>query len=140
MNNYYDYPFDNKIGPANQYFLQPKQTPIDSYEGFIRGNMFDDLYRPYTTSEPYDLKPKNEKEAMMNKVQEYDFAMLDLNLYLDNHPDDQSFIKLYNEYQKKYLNAKNEYEKKYGPLATNSDDLEKNPWPWLNSPWPWEGI
>ena len=65
--------------------------------------------------------------------------MNDLALYLDNYPNNYSYINLYNEYRKIKNNLKNEYEKMYGPIDLNSRALESNTWLWKNMPWPWEG-
>ena len=115
-----------------------KQMPIDSQTGFIRGNLFANLYEPYLRSEPFPLKPINQRESLLNKVREYDFALVELDLFLDNHPNDQEKIQLYNQYLKQSKQAGQEYEQRYGPLSLNSDWLNTYPWGWLTPPWPWE--
>ncbi len=116
----------------------PKQVPVDSYTGFIRGNLFADLYKPYLRAEPFALRPTDDREALLNKVREYDFAMVDLNLYLDNFPSDREKLVLYNKYLKQKKLYTDEYEKRYGPLSLESDVLNNHPWLWLTPPWPWE--
>lgn len=114
------------------------QNIANSYDGFIRGNMFTDLYDPYIPSEPFALAPQDEREALLNKVRECNFAALDLNLYLDTHPDDAEKIKAFNQCATKAKQMTEEYESKYGPLTLRSEALNAYPWAWLMSPWPWE--
>lgn len=146
--NQLDYTGQNLIAPNcyGQTTMMPPTSGIvsnnnlfNSYDGFIRGNMFTDLYQPYMVGEPFNLTPQNEREALLNKVREYDFAMIDLNLYLDTHPNDAEKIKAYNQYLSMSKQATNEYESKYGPLSQCSETLNSYPWAWLTPPWPWEG-
>lgn len=108
----------------------------DVYNGFIRGNMFPDLYNQYKLTRPYDIKPVNEQADLLTKVDAYCFAAHDVNLYLDTHPNDRAMIDLYNQYKEDAEAVLKEYENKYGPLFVNSN--EGYPWSWNNMPWPWE--
>ena len=119
--------FDGKINPDNLY---------DVYNGFIRGNMFPNLFNQYKLSRPYDVKGGNERSKLLNKVNAYCFAAHDLNLYLDTHPEDKAMIDLYNEFSADSKKIINEYESKFGPIFVNSN--EGYPWSWNNEPWPWE--
>lgn len=112
---------------------------LSPYEGFIRGNMFADLYDPYYNTEPYALKPLTERQALLSKYQMFDFACTDLGLYLDNHPDDAEVIQLYVQYRKQAEQWKNEYETRYGPLTQDGENINAYPWTWNMSPWSWEG-
>lgn len=146
MYNYSNYNPNEYMGlgvnPIN--YLQPSITPsyspsiANSYDGFIRGNMFPDLFEPYTSNEPFNLNPQNEREALLNKVRECNFAMIDLDLYLDTHPDDAEKIKAFNQCMTKEKQMTDEYEQKYGPLSLHSEALSAYPWAWLMPPWPWE--
>lgn len=136
MNNYYDYPYQHSYtGPTSE---KSSQIPVESYEGLIRGNLFEDLYKPYTNYEPFNLTPHDEQEALLQKVQEYNFADIDLNLYLDIYPDDQEKLQIFNKYKEEYKRAKELYESKYGPLTTDSKATSAYPWNWIKAPWPWE--
>lgn len=108
----------------------------DVYNGFIRGNMFPDLYNQYKLTRPYDINPINEQAELLTKVDAYCFAAHDVNLYLDTHPNDRAMIDLYNQYKEDAMAALKEYENKYGPLFVSSN--EGYPWTWNNMPWPWE--
>ena len=118
----------------NSYFNDNKL--YNCQEGFIKGNMFKDEYIPYKNYQPTKIIPINEKESLLLKLYESDFALHDLNLYLDLHPNDKY---IYDEF-KKELNTFNEiksiYEKKYGPLCL--EDTTSNNYEWYLGPWPWE--
>lgn len=115
-----------------------KSQTLDLTEGFIRGNLFKNLYDPYKNYKPGNVEAKNEREALLYQIMQYKFALIDLNLYLDNYPNNQELIKLYNKYLNIEKQMCDKYESKYGPLTLNSDYLNKNTWVWKNSPWPWE--
>lgn len=119
--------FNGATNPNNLY---------DVYNGFIRGNMFPDLFNQYKLTQPYDINPLNQQAELLTKVDAYSFAAHDINLYLDTHPDDRAMIELYNRYAGETLKAKAEYESQFGPLSVNSN--EGYPWTWNNMPWPWE--
>lgn len=107
-------------------------------EGFLRGNMEVNTYMPYKGMTYIKPNITNERDAMLYKIQEMDFAAHDLNLYLDTHPNDSNTIKLYNDYKKEARRLTNEYEKKYGALNLSDDvGLSMTPWSWIKEPWPW---
>lgn len=82
---------------------------------------------------PIDRDPK--REEMMSKIRELDFAIVELGLYLDTHPDDQKALCLHREYSKQIKDLKDKYQKVYGPLTIL---YPCNKWRWLEEPWPWE--
>ena len=109
---------------------------FDIYNGFIRGNIFPNLYNQYKLSRPFDIKPINSQAELLTKVDAYCFFSHDLNLYLDTHPDDDKMINLFKEVSADADMAVAEYEDKFGPLF--SDSSKGFPWTWNKSPWPWE--
>lgn len=114
------------------------QNLYDAYAGFIRGNMFPELYNEYKVSKPFNIEPLNEQAEMLTSIDALCFAAHDLNLYLDNFPDDRKMIDLFNQYRIQSNRLIEEYEKKFGPLFVNSDANSTYPWAWENKPWPWE--
>lgn len=120
----------NYDAPANPDKL------FDIYNGFIRGNIFPDLYNNYKLSRPFDIKPINSQAELLTKVDAYSFFAHDLNLYLDTHPNDDKMITLFREVSSDSDIAIKEYEDKFGPLFANSS--KGFPWTWSESPWPWE--
>lgn len=79
----------------------------------------------------------NEKQMMLKKIQAADFALVDINLFLDTHPNDKSALDCFCKYQKVYDSLVREYEEKYGALMAKRADTNKG-WTWIDNPWPWE--
>lgn len=75
------------------------------------------------------------REKMIMKIRELDFAIVELGLYLDTHPEDQRALCMHREYCKMVKDLKDKYQKVYGPLSIY---YPCNKWRWLEEPWPWE--
>ena len=108
-----------------------------SYQGYIKGNMFNDLYDGYKNYKPDKLIPANEQEELLLNVNQTCFAAHDLRLYLDINPEDGKMIELFNNYQKQANNAIREYEEKYG-LILSSSLSSIDSFNWSIDTWPWE--
>lgn len=128
--------FDDNIGFITYSFAKNDDlTTI--YEGFNRGNMFNNLYDKYKNYPINKLQAKNKKEDMILEIMALSFAINDLNLYLDLHPNDYEYLKKFKEYVDLSCKKEMEYVKLYGPLEViDSDDAKK--FIWINNPWPWE--
>ena len=114
---------------------EPNVDILSAKEGFLRGNMFKDEYKPYKNLAYVNLVPKTEKEAKMFNVMQYAFAITDLNLYLDLHPEDTKAYNLFKKFIEEEKKAKKEYEKNYGPLELCNDLGAR--YNWIED-WPWE--
>ena len=77
----------------------------------------------------------NDRKEMLMQIKEYSFALDELNLYLDTHPDDAQALCLHNSYSRTLRDLETQYQKVYGPLTAN---YPCNKWRWLEEPWPWE--
>ena len=138
MNNTVSGINNNNFNKCN-YVQQVKPHDLyDAYAGFIRGNMYPDLYNQYKIPRPFEIEPMNEQAQMLTYVDAYCFGAHDINLYLDTHPNDRAMIELYNQYCNEYKNALEQYEKRFGPITVYSEATFACPWSWNNSPWPWE--
>lgn len=76
------------------------------------------------------------KDKLLRRVSALQFAMYELRLFLDTHPNSAEAQEMLNAYKKKYEAVKAEYEKQFGPLTLNgynSDEWLKDPWPWDNA-------
>ena len=138
-NDYYNYVNNTYNQPLYNQSSNNKKI-LDPYNGFVRGNMFSDLYNGYKLNKPLDITPLKEQADMLTYIDSLCFALIDLNLYLDLYPNDSKIIELFNSYRMEKDEITKEYESKYGPLTLNSDSLNKAPWAWDNMPWPWEGV
>ena len=142
MNNYKDY-YNYTNNNYNQPIYNQKGQKIDQiydpYQGFIRGNMFPDLYNAYRVENPIEVNPKNEQAEILTYIDALCFALQDLNLYLDIYPEDKKAMELYKYYLKQNNEYLNVYQEKYGPITTCYENINTNYWDWIKSPWPWEG-
>lgn len=107
------------------------------YEGYIRGNLFNNLYKQYKNYRPKRLAPNNEQAELLLNANQMSFAAHELRLYLDVHPNDTRMINLFNQYQKQANDAIKAYEDKYGPILQNSVS-GSNTFSWEAYAWPWE--
>ena len=83
-------------------------------------------------------KHDRRREEMLRTIQELEFAALDLNLYLDNFPENQQALTCYNSITARLRQEKERYEKAYGVLTNFGCSQSQCPWSWINDPWPWE--
>lgn len=125
---------ENDIYNSNNY----NSGLVDVTTGLSRGNMFVSLYKPYMQTMPLSTGYASERENLMQRVQEFDFASRDIGLYLDVHPNDQGMIDTYNFCNDELKKATEIYEKSYEPITLQSETLKKYPWAWIQGPWPWE--
>ena len=78
---------------------------------------------------------KDVRSEMLQNIMCYKFAINDLALYLDTHPEDQKALCLHREYSKVLRDLTDKYQKVFGPLTI---EFPCNKWRWLEQPWPWE--
>ena len=57
------------------------------------------------------------RRELLDQIRAIEFMTIDLNLYLDTHPDDCRAMNEYNYYVRQLQSLKREYEMQYGPLA-----------------------
>lgn len=83
---------------------------------------------------------KGQSQAqLLRRIQELSFVAVELNLYLDTHPDDQRALEMYNKVHRDLLQAVRNYEETYGPLLNYGySPAHRDYWRWVESPWPWE--
>ncbi len=121
------------------YYMNNDDFKLFSPEqGYNLGNMFQNLYDQYKNYRPEPLKASNNKEKSYLELSRISFAMHEMNLYLDIHPEDKKVLKLFNDYRKMFVELQKDYEEKYGPLTVCSESLEKSPFMWEKDAWPWE--
>jgi len=81
----------------------------------------------------------HEQTKELRELQKLEFAALELNLYLDTHPEDQGALKTFNEIVTRLAKSRINYEEKHGPLLNFGfcapGQVE---WRWIEEPWPWE--
>ena len=72
-NNFYEIPNDwynefNNNFMNNTNLSEPKN-------GFLRGNLFNNLYDPYKNYKYRELKPNNKREELLYNILMYNFAL-----------------------------------------------------------------
>ena len=120
------------------YMMQKDNKLVSSKEGFLRGNMFADEYVPYKNLTYFKINAESEQENLLNSIMEKEFAVNDLNLYLDLHPEDMDMYEEFKKYVSECIELKDMYAKKYGPLTL--DQVQSQKYKWQENPWPWDNM
>lgn len=79
-----------------------------------------------------------EQEKLLYEISMIDFAIVELNEYLDTHPHDAESVQYIAQYNRVKHKMMREYTNKYGPLAVRYAEDEPK-WSWSLTPMPWEG-
>ena len=78
-----------------------------------------------------------DRDDLLKHITVLDFMAVDLQLFLNTHPDNTEALRIYNEIVACGQKAHERYEAEYGPLVT----FRSKGWPdwaWKNEPWPWQ--
>ena len=139
-NNVFDNNLDyfnlNKID-LNYYNNDNKRTNLDLENGFYLGNIFIDTYKPYKNYKSKKINAYSEQQKLMLAIQELDFIINDLNLYLDINPKDMKIYEIFKKYSLELDELKKKYYEKYQVLELCKDT--KGKYTWISEPWPWDG-
>ncbi len=103
-------------------------------DGFSKGNMDQELYDPYRNCKPVRLNG-NDPEILLKA---YWFAITDLQLYLDVHPEDTETKELFNKYVEEFKKLEKQVESKEGPITVATTYNLTPKWLWQKK-WPFEG-
>ena len=77
-------------------------------------------------------------KMLMERINQASFAMDDVLLFLDTHPNDLNALNYYHYVTQMRKEAMNAYESQFGPLMVDDVQSTDN-WTWLTEKWPWEG-
>lgn len=94
-----------------------------------------------TSSNVSDLSQKN-REEMMSRLAAVSFALNDLTLYLDTHPDCPKGIDLFYRLLEERLTLLSDFTSHFYPLTQTSmitGNYDQNQYGWTEGPMPWEG-
>lgn len=78
------------------------------------------------------------QKALLLEVMELQFTAIDLNLFLDTHPEEQRALTLFDQINQELKMITAEYERLYGPLTARGQSPGNSNWQWVEGPWPWE--
>lgn len=126
--------------------------PYDLTKALEQGTIFPCLDIPFFQSEANYSKPekessalcpsKNEQHDLLLEICRISFALDDLTLYLDTHPECENGYNFFSELAKKRQDLLGEYAQKYEPLTKDcitKADEKKSYFSWIDGPLPWEG-
>ena len=77
-----------------------------------------------------------ERQRLMNELYRVDFAITELNLYLDTHPECTAALQMLHEQLAAYEELSAAYAQEFGPLTI--DQVTGCHYTWTQAPWPWE--
>lgn len=75
---------------------------------------------------------------LMEEWQAVDFVLVELNLYLNTHPNDANAVKEYNHFVQESKKLQQKIESIFGPTTNFGNSYAGYPWNWNDPPWPWQ--
>lgn len=127
--------------------MQQWCEPYDWNTALSNGTIFPCLNKEFYLAEELPCQicntdDKSDQAKKMNEINAISFAINDLTLYLDTHPDCQNGLALFKELTAKRLELLAEYAREYNPLTISSimtGTPETEQYGWGEGPVPWEG-
>jgi spore coat protein JB len=80
----------------------------------------------------------SEQSKLFSWLNMCSFAVTDIVLYLDTHPDDEEALEYFNHFSTMRNQALEKYASMYGPLSVDTAAPAKQ-WDYAEMKWPWEG-
>lgn len=77
------------------------------------------------------------KAVLLHRLQVCDFILVELNEYLDTHPEDTEALKCFEKHKALREQAAKAFSERYGPV-TAMESTNMSRWSWVDDPWPWE--
>ena len=105
----------------------------DAADALAAGTLFPGLNLPFFKAVKSRMNTDN---TPLCELMALGFAINELGLYLDTHPDDSEALTLYTRYVQLFQEGRSRYESMYGPLQQTA--VTEAGYTWLNDPWPWE--
>ena len=83
---------------------------------------------------------KTDQNTLMHQIMQCEFVLIDINLFLDTHPNDERAIADYNCYAEQLHDLKKMYTENYGPIRNFGNSLNRSDteWLWVSRPFPWQ--
>ena len=76
------------------------------------------------------------KKELLEWINIVSFAVDDVKLFLDTHPNCTEALEFFDEFKKQRVQALKEYAKY--PLTLDTATTQMDYWKWINDPWPWQ--
>ncbi len=79
------------------------------------------------------------RDEMLRQIMELEFAVTDLNLYLDTHPNSKEALEMFTKLAAMLKSLKYDYAQKHEPI-TAMDASNNTPFEWVSDKykWPWQ--
>ena len=120
---------------ANPYVPFQAENPpkYEARTGLVRGTLYPGLDLPFM-----GMVNKREKPVTpMTEMQALGFAIQELALYLDTHPEDKEALELYRSYQQIHHDCTMKFNAQCRPM-THFMPNDDHKFTWIHDPWPWE--
>ena len=78
------------------------------------------------------------RRELFEYINQISFAVDDVKLFLDTHPENQKALDYFQKYKEKRIEALKEYAEVYGPLTVDTVSENSVCWNLINEPWPWQ--
>jgi spore coat peptide assembly protein cotJB len=78
------------------------------------------------------------RNDLLNRLTVLNFLAVDLQLFLNTHPDDVDAIEKYNSVIQEADELRLIYEKNFGPIYSFRSESNPKEFTWVDNPWPWE--
>ena len=120
---------------ANPYVPFQLEGPVryEPRKAMVRGTLYPGLDLPFMGM----VNQNNLPVTPLSEVQVLAFAVQELALYLDTHPEDTEALELYRQYQQLYQKVSQAYEREKRPL-NHAAPGQGDTYAWLDDPWPWD--
>ncbi|MEW5933064.1 MAG: spore coat protein CotJB [Bacillota bacterium] len=79
-----------------------------------------------------------ERRQLLDRLAALEFTAIELQLFLDTHPDDQRALADFNATAQELAGLRELYESRYGPLLSYGFSPSPRAWRWVEEPWPWQ--
>jgi len=140
MNNsmfyYPPYPYNGEM--MDEFYINEERTQSNLYtpeEALMYGNAYKDEYLPYKDYKVKKIIAKNEKERLFLIMLAYKNISHDIQLQLDENPNDKKKLKDFIKYRQKYEETKKNYESTYDAICP--DGTKDNRFDYVMSPSGW---
>ena len=114
-------------------FQQEDPPRYEPRKALIRGTLYPGLDLPFMGM----VNQQEKNPTPKNSLQTLAFAIQELALYLDTHPQDKKALEQYRQQQNQYHEAVMEYGQKCGPM-THFMPVNDDAYSWISDPWPWD--
>ena len=117
--------------PVEKPIVKPIENPM---ENPIAKPIDNPIAKPIENAPIFTPKPT--QNAALIEIMQHQFAVYDIALYLDTHPNDMRALEAHKKYTTMLHELIMAYEEIHGPmtLLSHHGDYRK----YVNEPWPWE--